>query len=165
MDSARKYSSPNLKNILKSNEDKEYSHIESRMGIAVRIASRLKEIQLSKLQFSKILHVQPSMVTRWLSGTHNFTSDTLTDIQKALGIALLNTKNESQATSNSYIGKGYAFLLLKLKDEFADADTTAILKVPAEKKLQISVSRSKFEYASSDNNAISVFHPCSPKIN
>lgn len=91
MDSPRKYSSPYLKNILSKIDKKEHNRTESRMGLSARIGIRIKELQISKLQFSQILHVQPSMVTRWLSGNHNFTSDTLTDIQSVLGISLLNT--------------------------------------------------------------------------
>jgi len=34
----------------------------------------------------------PSLVTKWLSGTHNFTLDTLIELELALGIRLLNVE-------------------------------------------------------------------------
>ncbi len=36
----------------------------------------------------------PSEITRWLSGTHNFTTDTLIDLQRVLDINLLDVTNE-----------------------------------------------------------------------
>lgn len=45
----------------------------------------------NRVQFSNELKVNPSVVTKWLSGIHNFTSDTLFEIQDALGICLINT--------------------------------------------------------------------------
>jgi len=45
----------------------------------------------------------PSEVTRWLSGTHNFTIDTLTDLGIALDVDLLNLQDDEQ------VAKGKAF--------------------------------------------------------
>jgi ribosome-binding protein aMBF1 (putative translation factor) len=40
-------------------------------------------------QLAEALEQNPSVITKWLSGTHNFTSDTLSDIEEVLGISLL----------------------------------------------------------------------------
>ena len=43
-----------------------------------------------------MLGQQPSVVTKWLSGTHNFTADTLADIQRVLEISLFNFDVQSR---------------------------------------------------------------------
>ncbi len=52
----------------------------------------------NKLQFAIEIQKKPSVISRWLSGTHNFTSDTLSDIGLLLGIDLfqLETKPEEK---------------------------------------------------------------------
>jgi hypothetical protein len=37
--------------------------------------------------------VSVSLISLWLSGTHNFTVETLVDIQQTLGISLLNVES------------------------------------------------------------------------
>jgi transcriptional regulator with XRE-family HTH domain len=67
-----------------------------KQAIADRIKSRLKDINLSRLEFAELSKVQPSIVTRWLSGTHNFTSDTLARIESVLNFKILHTYMESE---------------------------------------------------------------------
>jgi transcriptional regulator with XRE-family HTH domain len=43
---------------------------------------------LSKSAFAQLMNVQPSVVTKWLSGSHNFTIETLFEIEQKLGIDL-----------------------------------------------------------------------------
>jgi hypothetical protein len=38
----------------------------------------------------------PSTISKWLSGTHNFTIDTLYDIEYMLGIELVNVNEEKK---------------------------------------------------------------------
>lgn len=47
----------------------------------------------------KELTTCPSLVSKWLSGTHNFTIDTLTDIQRVLGIRLLDVEPRKLETT------------------------------------------------------------------
>ena len=66
-----------------------YARTETRMLLAARIEDALKAKAISKKQFADLMGRQPSVITKWLSGGHNFTVDTLTDIQRVLGIKLL----------------------------------------------------------------------------
>lgn len=46
----------------------------------------------------------PSIVTKWLSGTHNFTVETLVEIENALGIQLIDRKmSPTQSSENGFI--------------------------------------------------------------
>lgn len=68
----------------------EYEKTEKKMLLAIRIEKAMKEKGLSKSQFAIAMKVQPSVITKWLSGTQNFTYDTLFDIQKTLSIEIIN---------------------------------------------------------------------------
>lgn len=67
--------------------------------IAEKIKLAMKEHRLSHGDFAWIMGVQPSIVTRWLSGTHNFTIETLLKIEEKLKIELINTKISYETTT------------------------------------------------------------------
>ena len=91
MKKARTYQSKLLKEIL-NQISKEDQHITDRkMLIAAKINRALERKSIQKKQFAEMLGVQPSVVTRWLSGTHNFTIETLAKIEYLLNINLINT--------------------------------------------------------------------------
>lgn len=58
------------------------------------IAETIKEILsirgLQRHEFAVLLNTQPSCVTKWLSGTHNFTLQTLLEIEKQLNCTLIS---------------------------------------------------------------------------
>jgi transcriptional regulator with XRE-family HTH domain len=60
--------------------------------------SRLKSTRAEKArgwnqnQFAEAMGKQPSEISKWLSGTHNFTAETLWDIEDQLGIELIALK-------------------------------------------------------------------------
>lgn len=56
-----------------------------RRRIAEEIRIVLDDLGLNRKQFAERMGRQPSEVTRWLSGSHNFTSDLLEEISIALG--------------------------------------------------------------------------------
>lgn len=58
--------------------------------LAEKIKDRLKELEVSRSQFAGMMKVHPSVVTRWLSGIHNFQMFTLFEIEKALNSLLFN---------------------------------------------------------------------------
>ncbi len=57
----------------------------------------MKSLGMTQTQFAESMNKPISLISRWMSGTHNFTVDTLVDIQRILGISLLNVE-----TTNSY---------------------------------------------------------------
>lgn len=54
-------------------------------AIADKIAARLKELGLSQKDFALMVGKTQAEVSRWLSGTHNFTIRTLAKISTVLG--------------------------------------------------------------------------------
>ena len=58
-------------------------------GIASRIVLIMKEKGINKKELAALTHRRPSDVTRWLSGTHNFTCRTIALIEQALGVHIV----------------------------------------------------------------------------
>lgn len=59
------------------------------MLLSHKILDAVQEQRLSKTSFANLMGVQPSIVTRWLSGKHNFTIETLFEIEERLNVKLL----------------------------------------------------------------------------
>ena len=60
----------------------------------------------------------PSEVTRWLSGTHNFTIDTLTDLGLALDVDLLHLEDDEQVTKGSAYQATVMFVVNPNKSDY-----------------------------------------------
>ena len=74
----------------------EQAMTDAKMMIAVRIAEAMKAMQWkNKDLLAAVGKDNPSVITKWLSGTHNFTTETLVEIESALGISLLNLEEKS----------------------------------------------------------------------
>jgi transcriptional regulator with XRE-family HTH domain len=56
--------------------------------LAEKIENRMRESGLTKMEFAKVMDVQPSIITRWLSGKHNFTVETIFDIERKLNFLI-----------------------------------------------------------------------------
>ena len=68
----------------------------SRQKIAAeQIEAAMKERGLGKKQFAVLMHKNPSEVTKWLSGHHNFTIALLEDISRALGVRITGVEDVS----------------------------------------------------------------------
>lgn len=63
--------------------------LEKKMMLAAKIYEALQAQNISKRAFAERLNISPSLVTKWLSGQHNFTVETLVKIERILGIELL----------------------------------------------------------------------------
>jgi ribosome-binding protein aMBF1 (putative translation factor) len=87
---ARVVRSPAIAAILEQLDPAQTNRTELRMMLAAKIYEAMQQKGISKRQFAEMLGQQPSVITKWLSGTHNFTADTLADIQRVLEISLFN---------------------------------------------------------------------------
>jgi ribosome-binding protein aMBF1 (putative translation factor) len=85
------YTSKILEDFFTVKDTKEYKRTENNMFLALRIEKAMIAKGWNRVRFAKEMKVSPSVITKWLSGTHNFTSDTLFDIQDALCVCLINT--------------------------------------------------------------------------
>jgi ribosome-binding protein aMBF1 (putative translation factor) len=86
--SPRKYSSPILSRVLANRNPANYEKTKRNMLLAARIDDALKMKGLSKKQLADLMEKRPSEITKWLSGTHNFTLETLYRIEAYLGVTL-----------------------------------------------------------------------------
>ena len=80
-----------LAELLANIDEKELARTRKRMMLAAKIGEAMKRRGLNQTQFARMMGKSRTVISEWLSGDRNFTSDTLTDIEEALGIQLLNT--------------------------------------------------------------------------
>lgn len=92
---AELYTSNLLNSLMSEITPEEQERTNQRMLLAAKIDDARKQKGLNKGDFAQLMGKKSSEISRWLSGTHNFTSDTLSDIQTKLGISLLNTQKET----------------------------------------------------------------------
>lgn len=92
-----------LENILISISPEESLRIENRMLMAAKIEDAMKAKGWKKKDLMIALGKKnQSEITRWLSGTHNFTQDLLTDIGRVLEVNFLNLDDEKPTTNLYY---------------------------------------------------------------
>jgi ribosome-binding protein aMBF1 (putative translation factor) len=84
----KKYRSKVLASFITNRNPAEFDKTKRNMILAVRIDEALKSKGWSKKQLADAMHKNPSEVTKWLSGTHNFTLETLYLIESYLGVTL-----------------------------------------------------------------------------
>jgi ribosome-binding protein aMBF1 (putative translation factor) len=98
---ARTYNSPIVESILSNISKEELDITEGKMKLAIKIAEAIKASGLNKSQFAKKINKNNSEISKWLSGTHNFTTETLLLLENELAIKLLDSEiNETQALKN-----------------------------------------------------------------
>lgn len=88
----RTYKSPILAELIESISPEELEKTESKMRLAVKIADAIKAKGFGKAEFAKKIKKNNSEISKWLSGTHNFTHDTLILLQNELDITLVNSE-------------------------------------------------------------------------
>ena len=76
-----------------------FDKVAAKMRTAARIADAMKAAGLSKSQFARKMGKSPSEITKWLSGTHNFTIDSLQEISAVLGVEITSAMDYSYCES------------------------------------------------------------------
>jgi ribosome-binding protein aMBF1 (putative translation factor) len=93
---ARNYSSDILDELLSEITPEEQRRTDKRMLLAARIEDAMKAKGWKKGDLAIAMDKQPSIITRWLSGTNNFESDTLFELEDKLGIKLINIEEKQK---------------------------------------------------------------------
>ena len=88
MAEAKKYSSHLINEILAGIKPLDQFKTDNKMGLAASISDLIKSKKIGKREFAKLVNKHPSEITKWLSGTHNFTIDTLSEICFVLNIQI-----------------------------------------------------------------------------
>lgn len=78
------YNSPELEAFLSMEETINTEYIRTSMMLAAQIEDAMIAKGIGKKMLADMLGKKPSVITKWLSGTHNFETNTLTEIAKAL---------------------------------------------------------------------------------
>lgn len=85
---ARKISSPLISGIMDELTPVEKVQTAVKMRLAAKLDDLIRQRGWGKGEFAEHLGKHPSEITKWLSGTHNFTTDTLSEIAVALGVTV-----------------------------------------------------------------------------
>lgn len=101
---AEKYESELLSDLLSEISPQEQEKTDKRMLLALRIADGMKEKGWRKIDLAREMNQRPSVITKWLSGTHNFESDTLFDIERVLNIGLVTLNDSPKELVVRYYG-------------------------------------------------------------
>lgn len=88
------YSSPLIQELSDAITPREQEQTDYKMKLASKIYKAMKALGMTQTQFAESMGKPISLISRWMSGTHNFTVDTLVDIQRVLGILLLDAEIE-----------------------------------------------------------------------
>jgi ribosome-binding protein aMBF1 (putative translation factor) len=79
-----------LDDLLKEIPVKVQKAVTRKMLLAAKISDAIEAKGWTQKIFAERVNKDQSIVCKWLSGTHNFTIETLGEIEDALGIELLN---------------------------------------------------------------------------
>ncbi|MDP1814283.1 MAG: helix-turn-helix transcriptional regulator [Leadbetterella sp.] len=91
MNRARKHTGVLISSIKEGIQEKTKENISKRMGLAAQIDDALRKRGFTNQEFAFMMGKKPSEISRWLSGTHNFTTETLWEIERVLNIQLLTS--------------------------------------------------------------------------
>ena len=92
-----------IEQILNSASIKKKRKIEKLMILASIIEDAMKSKGWkSKDLLEKLGKNSPSIVSKWLSGTHNFTVETLFELEDALDVKLLNLEQHNEKATRTY---------------------------------------------------------------
>ena len=89
MNKARAYFSQEVEDIKAMITPERREQSKKRMLLAARIDDKIRERGLSNQEFAFMIGKKPSEISKWLSGTHNFTTETLWEIERVLNIQLV----------------------------------------------------------------------------
>lgn len=79
-----------LGELLANIDEKELAKTRKHMMLAAKIEEAMKRCGYNQTQFAHLMKKSPTVISEWLSGDRNFTTDTLISIEEALGIRLLD---------------------------------------------------------------------------
>lgn len=70
--------------------------VEKNIAIANKIHEMLEERGLKAADLARMLNKQPSEISKWLTGTHTFTTKTITKIETILGEDIIHIETQKE---------------------------------------------------------------------
>lgn len=81
--------------------------VEKNLAIANKIHELLVERNLKPADLARLLDKKPSEISKWLTGTHTFTTKTITKIETVLGADIIHIEAQ----------KEYVYFTVLVKDQ------------------------------------------------
>jgi transcriptional regulator with XRE-family HTH domain len=128
MNKARKINLGFLEELRNETSPQMSQQISKRMKLAAQIDDVLMSRGLTNQEFAFMMGKKPSEITRWLSGTHNFTTETLWEIERVLNIQLLTSSVPAEKVMKE---------TEELRTFIADEVQKALMKFLSKRKLAI----------------------------
>lgn len=91
-DFSESYNSNQIDELLLQVTPEQQENTDYKMKMAAKIYAALQRKGWTQTQLAEVMDKQVSVISKWLSGTHNFTMDTLITIQRILDIQLLDVE-------------------------------------------------------------------------
>lgn len=127
-----------LKERLAQISDLQHQKVERRMRTAVQIDEAMKARNISRKELADMMGRRPSEITKWLSGDHNFTSDTLAELSYYLQAKITG---ETPVFTATYVNVMYSNTL---KQDFPSVN----IDVPVSRRSRWEVLTSHLEHCS-----------------
>lgn len=81
--------------------------VEKNLAIANKISELLQDRGLKSADLARMLNKKPSEICKWLTGTHTFTTKTITKIESVLGVDIIHIEAQ----------KEYVYFKVMVKDQ------------------------------------------------
>lgn len=122
-----------LNDVFSAITPQEQKRTDNRMLLAAKIKDGMNAKVWKNKHLAAALKQQPSVITKWLSGTHNFTSDTLSDIEEVLGINLLAVEEDNVTQVIHYHLQVTSTAINKSPDCISRPQSEELYSIPNEK--------------------------------
>ncbi|MBK8610896.1 MAG: helix-turn-helix transcriptional regulator [Chitinophagaceae bacterium] len=137
MNSPLKRNSDLLKKF-REEEPLERKRARTSLLLASIIIKAIRVKKWSKLEFAANMGKTPSAISKWLSGTHNFTSDTLSDIEEVLGVKIFNCEQtDKEITLRAAVSSGMAVNIFIKKGDYSTVRDVSVFSLVTSSDIQV----------------------------
>lgn len=122
---AREYNSPLIQELLEEATPLELEQTNVKMQLAANIEELIRSKGWSKTKFASEMNKSQPEISKWLSGAHNFTVDTLVQISQVLGVeiaALFAQKQVKDVYINSFSASSYQYITYSTENYSVNED-------------------------------------------
>ncbi len=122
---AREFNSPLLQELMDEVTPVEMEQTNVKMQLAANIEDLIRSKGWSKTRFALELNKTQPEISKWLSGAHNFTVETLVQISQVLGVeiaALFAQKQVKDVYSNTFSTASYQYITYSTKNNSVNED-------------------------------------------
>lgn len=123
---AREFNSPLLQELMDEVTPVEMEQTNVKMQLAANIEDLIRSKGWSKTRFALELNKTQPEISKWLSGAHNFTVETLVQISQVLGVeiaALFAQKQVKDVYSNTFSTASYQYITYSTKNNSVNEDS------------------------------------------